>query len=186
MVTHGLWLRGQLDVLPNSLKLCLRRLMVEKMNIQLSGNSSGGHSCNQQANCRLPQHETSVALCCVTKLYILWPFIVPRTRCTCVMIMLFNQLLDMPHLSSGWIILAKEKCLLTGINTFVYNIWEKYAFCVYGTFLEYFFSAHETWDQHLYMLLWLFLWWFWSRGFFLGFGAVPWFWSGFGAVASGL
>ena len=30
-----------------------------------------------------------------------WPFIVP---CTCVMIMLFNQLLDMPHLSGGWII----------------------------------------------------------------------------------
>jgi hypothetical protein len=28
------------------------------------------------------------------------------TRCTCVMIMLFNQLLDMPHLSGGWIILA--------------------------------------------------------------------------------
>uniref|UniRef100_A0A674CMN6 ARFGEF family member 3 n=1 Tax=Salmo trutta TaxID=8032 RepID=A0A674CMN6_SALTR len=31
------------------------------------------------------------------------------------MIKLFNQLLDMPHLSGGWIILAKEKCSLTGM-----------------------------------------------------------------------
>ena len=48
------------------------------------------------------------------KLHILeWPFIVLSTRCTCVMIMLFNQLLDMPQLSGGWIILAKEKYSLT-------------------------------------------------------------------------
>jgi hypothetical protein len=33
------------------------------------------------------------------------------------MTMLFNQLLDMPHLSGGWIILAKEKCSLTGMYT---------------------------------------------------------------------
>jgi hypothetical protein len=86
-----------------------------EMNIKLSGNRSGGDSCGQQANCTLPQLETSVALCCVTKLHILgWPFIAPSTRFTCVMIMLFNQLFDMPHLSSGWIILAKEKCSLTG------------------------------------------------------------------------
>jgi hypothetical protein len=31
------------------------------------------------------------------------------------MIMLFNQLPDMPHLSGGWIILAKEKRSLTGM-----------------------------------------------------------------------
>jgi hypothetical protein len=46
--------------------------------------------------------EPSVALCCVTKLHILkWPFIVPSTKCTFVMIMQFNQLLDilaMPHM----------------------------------------------------------------------------------------
>ena len=60
--------------------------------------------------------ETSVALCCVTKLHILeWPFIVHCTSCTCVMIMLFNQLLDMPHLSGGWILLAKEKCSPRGM-----------------------------------------------------------------------
>ena len=34
---------------------------------------------------------------------------------TCVMIMLSNQLLDMSHLSDGWIILAKEKCSLTAM-----------------------------------------------------------------------
>ena len=53
---------------------------------------------------------------CVTKLHILeWAFIVTSTRCTCVMILLFNHLLDMPHLSGGWIILAKEKFSLTGM-----------------------------------------------------------------------
>ena len=34
------------------------------MNIQISGNSSGGDSCSQHSNCTLPQLETSVALCC--------------------------------------------------------------------------------------------------------------------------
>uniref|UniRef100_A0A8C7QV43 Elongation factor G, mitochondrial n=3 Tax=Salmonidae TaxID=8015 RepID=A0A8C7QV43_ONCMY len=39
--------------------------------------------------------ETSVALCYVTKLHILeWHFIIPITRYTCVVIMLFNPLLD--------------------------------------------------------------------------------------------
>jgi hypothetical protein len=32
------------------------------------------------------------------------------------MIMLFNQLLDMPHLSGGWIVLAKEKYSLTDVK----------------------------------------------------------------------
>ena len=44
--------------------------------------------------------ETFVALCCVTKPHILeWPFIVPSRRCTCVIIMLLNQLRDLPHLA---------------------------------------------------------------------------------------
>jgi hypothetical protein len=95
----------------------------KEVNIQFSGNSSCGHSCSQHANCTLPQLETSVALCWVTKLHILeWPFIVPSTKCTCVVIMPFNQLLDMPHLSGDWIILAKEKCSLTDVNTLVHNI----------------------------------------------------------------
>ena len=37
-----------------------------EMNIQFSGNSSGGHSCSQHGNCALPQLGTSVALRCVT------------------------------------------------------------------------------------------------------------------------
>ena len=79
--------------------------------ITFSGNSSGGHSCSQHANCTLPQHLRHLWHCVVTKLHILeWYFIVPSTRCICVMTMLFNQLLDMPHLAAGWIILVKEKC----------------------------------------------------------------------------
>ncbi len=44
---------------------------------------------------------TSVALL-VIKLQILeWPFIVSSPRHTCAIMMLFNQHLDMPHLSGG-------------------------------------------------------------------------------------
>ena len=60
------------------------------------------------------------------------------------MIMLFNQLLDMPHLSGGWIILAKGEMIKNrDVNKFVHK--KCYA---YGTFLGSFISAHETWDQH--------------------------------------
>jgi hypothetical protein len=101
VVTSHLRLWDQLDVLPNSLKQHGREI-----NIQFSDNSSHAPS----------KLETSVGFFCLTKLHILkWAFIVLSTRCTCVMIMLFNQLLDMPHLSGVWIILAKEKCLITGM-----------------------------------------------------------------------
>jgi hypothetical protein len=43
------------------------RIMVEKLTFYFSGNSSGGHSCSQHPS----KLETSVALCCVTKLHIL-------------------------------------------------------------------------------------------------------------------
>jgi hypothetical protein len=80
-------------------KTTLEEANGREINTKLSGNSSGGPSCNQYCNCTLPQLEMSVALCCVTKLHILeWPFIVPSISCTCVMIMLFNELLDMPHM----------------------------------------------------------------------------------------
>ncbi len=70
-----------------------------EMNIQFTGNSSGGHSCSQHANCTLPQNATSVALPCVIKLHILeWPFIVASLRHTCAIIMLSNQHIVMPHL----------------------------------------------------------------------------------------
>ena len=62
-------------------KTMLEAAYGRKINIELSGDSSGGYSCIQHANCTLPQLETSVALCCETKLHILeWLFIVPSTR----------------------------------------------------------------------------------------------------------
>jgi hypothetical protein len=67
-----------------------------EMNITFSGNNSVGHSCSQHANYTLLQN-----LRCDKTAYIRVPFI--------EMNMLFNQLLDMPHLSGGWITLAKEK-----------------------------------------------------------------------------
>ncbi len=117
VVTRGLRLWGRLDVLPNSLKRLWRRLTVREMNIQFTGNISGGHSCSQHDNCTLPKNKaTSVALCCVIKLHILeWPFIVASLRHTSSIIMLSNQYLDMPHLWGGWIISVKEKCSLTQI-----------------------------------------------------------------------
>jgi hypothetical protein len=85
-----------------------------EINIQFPGNSSGGHSCTQHSNYTLLQLETCVALCSFVTQHILeWHFIVPVTRCSCVMIMVLNQLLGMPHVSGGWIIMAKEKCSLT-------------------------------------------------------------------------
>ena len=48
-----------------------------EVNIQFTGNSSGGHSCSQHANCTLPQNLRHLWLCCVIKLHISeWPFIV--------------------------------------------------------------------------------------------------------------
>jgi len=88
-----------------------------EMNIQFTGNSSGGHSCKSACQLHAPSKlVTSVGLCCVIKLHILeWPFIVASLRHTCAIIMLSNQHLDMPHLWGGWIISAKEKCSLTQI-----------------------------------------------------------------------
>ncbi len=98
-----------------------------EMNIQFTGNSSGGHSCSQHASHHAPSKlATSVALCCVIKLHILeWPFIVASLRHTCAIIMRSNQHLDMPNLWGGWIISAKEKCSLTDLDWLVNNIWEK-------------------------------------------------------------
>jgi hypothetical protein len=97
--------------------MTLEAVYGREMNIQLSGNSSGEHSSSQLANCMLPQNLRHLWHCVVTKLHILeHRFIVPSTRCTCVRMMLFNQLLDMPHLSGAWIILwQRNKCLPTGM-----------------------------------------------------------------------
>ena len=78
--------------------------------------------------------EISVALCWVKKLHITflgWPFIVPSTRCTCSIIITFNQFLDMPHLSGGWIILAKDTCSLTGMQTNLCTTFERHKLFVH-------------------------------------------------------
>ena len=82
-------------------KMTLEASYGREINIKLSGNSSGGHSCSQHANCTLPQNVTQLWHCVVWQncTFLEWTCIIPSTRCTCVMIMLFNQLLDMPHLS---------------------------------------------------------------------------------------
>jgi hypothetical protein len=50
-------------------------------------------------------------------------FYCPHTRCTCVMIMLFNLLLDVPYLSDGWIIFAKGEMLTNrDLSNFVNKI----------------------------------------------------------------
>jgi hypothetical protein len=84
------------------------------MNIQLSGNSSGGQSCSQHANCMIPQNLRLLWHCVVWQNGTLWAFIVPSTS---ALIMLFNQLLTTIHLSGGRIVLPKEKCSLTWMKT---------------------------------------------------------------------
>ena len=62
-------------------KTMLKMAYGREINIKFSGNSSGGHSCSQHANCTLHHNLRNLALCCVTKLHILeWPFIVPITK----------------------------------------------------------------------------------------------------------
>ena len=84
------------QILKNNIEVVYGR----EMNIKLFGNSSGGHSCSQHTKCTLLQNICGIVWQNCT-------FIVSSTKCNCVMIMLFNQLLHIPHLSVGWIILAK-------------------------------------------------------------------------------
>ena len=58
----------------------LKAVYSREINIQLSGNRCGRHSCSQHANCTLPQIETSMALCYVTKLHILVAFYCPQHK----------------------------------------------------------------------------------------------------------
>ncbi len=77
------------------------------------GSKPWPRACQLHAPSKLAR---SVALRCVIKLHILeWSFIVTSPRHTCVLIIPFNQRSDMPHLSGGCIILAKEKCTLIRI-----------------------------------------------------------------------
>ncbi len=112
VVTHGLRLWGCTAKFSET---PLVTAYGREMNIQFTGNSSGGHSCSQHANYSLPQILRHLWHCAI-KLHILeWPFIVASLRHTCAIIMLSNQHLDMTHLWGGWILSAKEKCSLTQI-----------------------------------------------------------------------
>ena len=114
--------------------------MVEKLILHSLAPALVAISCSQNANCTLPQNLRHMwhSLCCVTKLHILvWPSIVPSTRCTSVMIMLFNQISDMPHLSGGWIILAKDKCSLTGMLTNLFTTFERHLWDLFFQLMKY-------------------------------------------------
>lgn len=100
LVTCGLLLWARLDVLPNSPKCVWRQLMVEKMNIQFKGNSSGGQFCQLYPPSK---PATPVALCCVI-IGIKCPFIMSSLRLTCAVIMLSLHYVDMADLWCGWII----------------------------------------------------------------------------------
>ena len=68
--------------------------MVDKLTLNYLATALVGIPAVRMPTACSSKLETSVALCCVTKQKILErPLIVPSTRCTCVMIMLFNQLL---------------------------------------------------------------------------------------------
>ena len=103
-----------MDTLPNILKQRWRQFIVDKLTLNYLATALVDMPAGSMPT--PSKHETSVALCCVTKKATLkCAVIVPSTRSTCVMIMLFNQLLDMSHLSGGWIFLPKEKWALTGM-----------------------------------------------------------------------
>ncbi len=117
VVTRGLQLWGQFRCTAKLPETPLETAYGREMNIQFTGNSSGGHSCSQHANCTLSQNLQHLWHCAVIKLHILkWPFIVASLSHTCAScaIMLFNQHLDMPNMWGGLIISAK-KCSLTHI-----------------------------------------------------------------------
>lgn len=59
-----------------------------------------------------------------------WPFTVTSPRHTCVLIMLFNQPLDMSHLLCGWIILAGRGAHYQGFNLICEQILREIRFFV--------------------------------------------------------
>ncbi len=65
VVTRCLWLWGWLDVTAKFSEMPLETAYGREMNIQFTGNSSGGHSCSQHANCTLPQNLQHLWHCAV-------------------------------------------------------------------------------------------------------------------------
>ena len=113
--TRGLRLRGRLDILPHVLNV-------------VGGDLRQRHTVNYLATALvgIPAVRMPIAsslktrdICCIVFCdkpnCFQWHLIVPSTRCPCVIIMQFTQLVEMPHQSSVCIIQAKEKCSLTGM-----------------------------------------------------------------------
>ncbi len=152
VVTRGLWLRGRLDILPNSLKSLWRQLMVEKLTFNSRATALVDIPAVSMPIARSLKNLRHLWHCAVIKLHILeWPFIVASLRHTCAIIMLSNQHLDMPHLWGGWIISAKEKCSLTDLDRFVNNILTVYHRSEYTPYI------------FVNILLYLFMWQHWRN-----------------------
>ncbi len=64
-VTRGLRLWGRLDVLPKFSEMPLETAYGREIKIKFTGNSSGGHSCHQHANCTVPQNLQHLWHCAV-------------------------------------------------------------------------------------------------------------------------
>ena len=87
-----------------------------------------------------------------------WLFIVASLRHTCVIIMLSNQHLDMPHLWGGMDYLGKGEVLtIIDLYRFVNNIWEKCLFCVYRKCFRSLSSSHEKWEQKQKCCIYIFV-----------------------------
>jgi len=56
VVTHGLRFVRPVGCTAKFSEMPLEMAYGREMNIQFMGNSSGGHSCSQHANCTLPQN----------------------------------------------------------------------------------------------------------------------------------
>ena len=78
-------------------KTTLEAAYGREMNVKFFGNSSGRQSCQLHTPSEL---EASVALLYHKTGHFK---VSPSTMCTRVMIMLFNQLVDMPQMSGGWV-----------------------------------------------------------------------------------
>lgn len=88
-----------------------------EMDIQLVGNSSGGHSPSQRAKCALPESSRHRQHCAVDYNTAHLSVAFRCERPTCAITVLFNQHLRQKRRPVGRFVLAKKKCLLMWILT---------------------------------------------------------------------
>ena len=108
VVTRGLWFWGRLDVLPTSLKQCWRQFMVEKLTL------------NYRSTALVDIPAVSMPIARSLKTWDICGIMLYDKTAHFSGLLLFSAqgapvLLHIPQLSGGWIILAKEKCSLTGM-----------------------------------------------------------------------